>query len=881
MLAATRTTYAATVVFFIATVSFGQSTSLALSSASVIPGGTAALALTLNNDAGAQPAALQWTLSYVASDVAGITIDAGSAAAAAGKTLYCNPGTGSTVCLLAGVNSTTMAAGVVAKINVKLASTSSKTVVPITISNAVAASLNGNGIPTTAAGGTLAIDGPLSIMSLTCSPASVLSLGSSTCTVMLSKPAPAGGVIVTLSDNQSVVTLPASVTVPAGLTSASFKAAVGTLSGTSAVNATITASIGTLTKTTTLTVNPSLTVSALDCTASYLLPGASTSCMVTLSASATSAGAAVKLSSNNAQVIIPASVTVAAGTSKVAFNVVAGTFTTDATTQISAALNGSTATDAIALVSASLSAIGCSPATVASGASTTCTVTLSKAALVAVDINVSSSSTAVAVPTVVRVNAGSASAQLKAAVSGSSATAVTLTAALGAITKSMQLNVTASGAPAISSIACTPSQIVGGAKSTCNVTLSSSAPASGSTVTLHSSTASLIVPVAVTVASGSRSAPFTVSAVTTAATQAAAITGTSGTSTASTSIAIHRFIPVSLKCAPNPLTAGAIAICKVDMNGSPAENVLLSVSSSSPTLVRVSTSAVQLPAGAQSVRFAAYSQAGAVSQTVKVTVTLASASAATTIQLKAVSKTSTVSSIPTVADSTDAVTGAPLGTRTPIAPVIYRLVNAASFSAESVCSSGSAATIIGSGFAPDALVTINEASVPVLSASESQVTFECPDVPIGTVLDVNVHAGIESATSKTTMKELTPGVFTINGAGSGHGSVMLSGTVELAAADIPEVSGRPAKPGDIITVYCTGLGRMFLSESPIMPVIFIDGISAEVVSSASRGAGVYEVDVRIPERVTSGDLTLELRAPTIDSTMLDANRVKISVAREP
>jgi trimeric autotransporter adhesin len=603
--------------------------------------------------------------------------------------------------------------------------------------------------------------------------------------------------------------------------------------------------------------------------------------MVTLSASATSAGATVKLSSNNAQLVIPASVTVPAGTSKVPFNVVAGTFTTDATTQISATLNGATATDAIALVSTSLSAIGCSPATVASGASTTCTVALSKAASVAVDINVSSSSTAITVPTVVRVNAGSASAQFKAAASGSSATTVTLTAALAAITKSTQLNVTASGAAAVSSIACIPPHIVGGAKSTCNVTLSSSAPASGSTVTLHSSTASLTVPGTVTIPAGSRSAPFTVSAVATATTQTATITATSGNSTASTSIAIHRLIPASLNCAPNPLTAGAIAICKVDMNGSPAENVLLSVSSSSPTVVRVTTSAVQLPAGAQSVRFAAYSQAGAVSQTVKVTVTLASVSAATTIQLKAASKTSTVSSIPTAADSTDAVMGAPLGTRTPIGPVIDRLVNAASLSAESVCSSGSAATIIGSGFTPDALVTINGASVSVLSASESQVMFECPDVPIGTVLDVSVHTEMESATSKTTMKELTPGVFTINGDGSGHGSVMLSGTVELAAADIPDVSGRAAKPGDIITVYCTGLGRMFVAESPIMPVVFIDGISAEVVSAASTGAGVYEVDVRIPERVTSGNLTLELRAPTIDSTMLDANRVKISVAREP
>src|SRR5437588_337099 len=54
------------------------------------------------------------------------------------------------------------------------------------------------------------------LASLSVNPASVVGGTSSTGTVTLSAPAPSGGVVVTLSDNSAAVTVPASVTVPAG-----------------------------------------------------------------------------------------------------------------------------------------------------------------------------------------------------------------------------------------------------------------------------------------------------------------------------------------------------------------------------------------------------------------------------------------------------------------------------------------------------------------------------------------------------------------------------------------------------------------------------------------------------------------------------------------
>src|SRR5204862_244727 len=78
---------------------------------------------------------------------------------------------------------------------------------------------------------------------------------SSTGTVTLSAAAPSGGAAVSLSDNSTATTVPASVTVPAGATSATFT--VTTTSVTASTSATTSAVFGGVTRTAVLTVNPS------------------------------------------------------------------------------------------------------------------------------------------------------------------------------------------------------------------------------------------------------------------------------------------------------------------------------------------------------------------------------------------------------------------------------------------------------------------------------------------------------------------------------------------------------------------------------------------------------------------------------------------------
>src|SRR5260221_5307364 len=91
------------------------------------------------------------------------------------------------------------------------------------------------------------------LASLTLNPTSVTSGSPSTGAVTLSAPAPSGGAVISLSSsNTAVATVPASVTVPAGATSAIFTVTTSTVATSAAIN--VSASYAGVTQTASLTV---------------------------------------------------------------------------------------------------------------------------------------------------------------------------------------------------------------------------------------------------------------------------------------------------------------------------------------------------------------------------------------------------------------------------------------------------------------------------------------------------------------------------------------------------------------------------------------------------------------------------------------------------
>src|SRR5579872_1711196 len=174
----------ASAALLFAGVSFGQTgpDSLALSSGTAASNGTVALNLVLTSPAGSEPAAVQWTLTFPAANVAIISSTPGPSLTSASKTLNCAAGVGTYTCVASGTNAGIITNGTVAVVNLTMAAGLSTTAIGVT--NSVASSPAGYAIVLSATDGTVTGGAALpTVASLSCAPNSLNSSTTSTCTV--------------------------------------------------------------------------------------------------------------------------------------------------------------------------------------------------------------------------------------------------------------------------------------------------------------------------------------------------------------------------------------------------------------------------------------------------------------------------------------------------------------------------------------------------------------------------------------------------------------------------------------------------------------------------------------------------------------------------
>jgi len=108
-------------------------------------GGAALLNLSLYSSPGTEPATVQWTFEYAASNIRSLTVDDGPMLTSAGKTAMCAGEAAGYNCLAVGLNTNTIASGVIAKVTAVLAPGAGAAA--ISIANSFAASAVGNLIP--------------------------------------------------------------------------------------------------------------------------------------------------------------------------------------------------------------------------------------------------------------------------------------------------------------------------------------------------------------------------------------------------------------------------------------------------------------------------------------------------------------------------------------------------------------------------------------------------------------------------------------------------------------------------------------------------------------------------------------------------------------
>ena len=198
----------------------------------------------------------------------------------------------------------------------------------------------------------LAAGPPPLLSGVSVNPTSVTGGSSAIGTVTLSTGAPSGGAVVALSTPlPGVAVLPASVSVPAGATSASFPISTAAVAETFSVN--IFADLAGTGRQALLMVTPAAPGAALLASIvlnpASLIGGNASTGSVTLSAPAPSGGAAVSLATNSVATSVPSSVSVPAGSTGASFTVNTAAVGVATPVTISAVFAGLTRTAALML----------------------------------------------------------------------------------------------------------------------------------------------------------------------------------------------------------------------------------------------------------------------------------------------------------------------------------------------------------------------------------------------------------------------------------------------------------------------------------------------------------------------------------------------------
>jgi uncharacterized protein (TIGR03437 family) len=199
------------------------------------------------------------------------------------------------------------------------------------------------------------------------------------------------------------------------------------------------------------------------------------------------------------------------------------------------------------------------------------------------------------------------------------------------------------------------------------------------------------------------------------------------------------------------------------------------------------------------------------------------------------------------------------------------VINGASFAVGVPIAPGSIASVFGSDFgsSPDRVtVLIGGILAPLFVVTPEQINFQVPWQLFGQVqaaLTIT-SSGLTSAPITVPLANLAPGIFLLN---TGAQAAALIANTAFVAAPVEAFPGsRPAKLGEYISIFCTGLGPVTHEPATGVPAssdtvstttggmisVSIGGVSAPAAFSglAPGFLGLYQVNVQIPSNAPLG-----------------------------
>jgi uncharacterized protein (TIGR03437 family) len=180
---------------------------------------------------------------------------------------------------------------------------------------------------------------------------------------------------------------------------------------------------------------------------------------------------------------------------------------------------------------------------------------------------------------------------------------------------------------------------------------------------------------------------------------------------------------------------------------------------------------------------------------------------------------------------------------------------------------------------------------PDSASSNSQINAQVPweIIQAGTTATVSVivsNNGVQSQPAMVTVGPFSPGVFSSGGRAI---AINQDGTLSWPVGAVAGLTTRPAKAGDTITIYATGLGAL---DSPIAdgansldktrntlttPIVMIGGITANVLFSglSPQFVGVNQLNVTVPSVAAGDALPIQIQI----GGMTTPNNITIAVGQ--
>jgi uncharacterized protein (TIGR03437 family) len=167
----------------------------------------------------------------------------------------------------------------------------------------------------------------------------------------------------------------------------------------------------------------------------------------------------------------------------------------------------------------------------------------------------------------------------------------------------------------------------------------------------------------------------------------------------------------------------------------------------------------------------------------------------------------------------------------------------------------------------------------------------------GIQVTVKAETGITTSPISGTMREATPGLFSLDATGTGQGAVLIAGSYMVAMPRTDGIPSRPARrgtqPPEFLSIYANGLGPTqedvpVGSPAPTDHVIrlnntirvFLGGVEVPVdfAGLAPGAIGLYQVNVPVTAGVPAGQaVPLRIEVVGSDGKALASNVVTVAI----